>query len=182
MYFRDLTPHDDAALMPAAALLRLPIRIGSRNPETALVRPISKRLMARDVASVTSWQVWTRGEGEVLGVELAIELSQPTRAGLADVAKALKSAPLGSSVRFRAGGEPLVFGGSEAVEVDLSDMAISQKEAAARCAEALGPAGQVRGWSVGAGRKKLYIYGPQARNIVSSITPVFGEVPTRPVP
>jgi hypothetical protein len=166
--------------MPEAALLRLPILIGTRNPETAIVRPVARRLEKRGLANLTGWQVWTRGEGEVCGVELSLGLAQPTRSGLAAVADALKLAPVGSSIRFRDGGEPLVFGGAEAVEVQLPRIDPVASKIAARCSEALGRKGHLRGWSVGGKATKLYVYGPEAEAIVSDLKPVLGDVPMRP--
>ena len=180
MYFRDLKCVLGQELMPEAALLRLPIRIGSRDPETAIVRPVSKRLEQRGLARTDGWQVWTEGEGEVRGVELALILAQPTRAGLLAVADALRLAPIGSSVRFRDGGDPVVFGGCEAVEVSLPPVDPANSRIAARCSEVLGRKGQVRGWSVGQSSTKLYVYGPEAEAIVSDLRPVLGDVPIRP--
>lgn len=181
MFFRDLKPASDTALVPGSAILRLPIRIGSRDPETAIIRPVKKRLERHDAAKVVSWRIWTRGEGEVRGVELKLELTQPTRAGLVQVAESLRSAPLGSSVRFCSGGEPLVFGGSVAIEVDLPPIDPATSQMATRCADALGPAGRIRGWQIGAHATRLYIYGPEARAIVSRIQPVIGDCDSRPV-
>ena len=182
MYFRDLTCDEGHELMPDAALLRLPIRIGTRDPEAAIIRPVARRLDSRGLAKLTGWQVWTTGEGEVRGVELSLSLAQPTRAGLVAVARALKLAPVGSSVRFRDGGEPVVFGGAEAVEVSLPPVDPAKDRLAARCAAALGRRGHLRGWSTGSSSTKLYIYGAQADAIVSGLRPVLGEVPMRTRP
>lgn len=180
MYFRDMKCEAGQALMSEVAILRLPLRIGGRDPGEAVAGPVSRRLEKRGLAQVSSWRVWTEGEGHVRGIEFTLTLAQPTRPGLLAVADALRQAPAGSSVRFSAGGDPVVFGGSEAVEVTLPRSDHDTRGLAEKCARSLGRRGTVRGWSSDATATRLFIYGPEASAIVSGIQTAIGDVPMRP--
>lgn len=180
MYFRDLDPVRAGDARGPLAILRLPYRTGTRDPRRAVVHPVARRMAEKGLARVLGCRVWTRGEGEVLGVELTLSMPRPGRAALAAAADALAEAPAGSSIRMESGGDPIVFGSTIGVALDVECADPAGERLAQRTSQALGASGHIGGWRASGGRATLHVYGADPDAIVRGSASVLGpDVPAR---
>jgi hypothetical protein len=170
MFFRDLRMKPDAALDVAPADVHLPVRLGHRDADKLFSEPLGQQMAALGLGRVLSCASRARATGEVIGVDLRLGLTDPSKAGLLAIAEILErlSAPLGSSIRLVSGtGTPLVFGRAEGIEVSVgSDTAPdgdARRELAQVCRGAIERLGVNRGWIESGGRTRLYFYGEDAK-------------------
>lgn len=165
MFFRAVRPKRDAAIAVTLAHVHLPVRLGHRDARAVFARPLAERMAVLASGTVCACDTREAAPGDIVGVDLHVGLRDPSRAGLAGVARLLEalSAPLGSSIRLADGGEPLLFGSAEGLEVAVETARApdpeSRRAIARACAEALKGAAVFRGWALRPHGTVLYFYG-----------------------
>lgn len=165
MFFRDLKPKTDVTLDVALARVHLPVRLGHRDARKSFAEPLARQLAAAGLGVVTECTAHGSAPADVFGVDLHLGLTRADRATLETVARMLEhlAAPCGSSIRLAEGGQPLVFGASEGLELSLEADAAPTAEArrgiARTCADALREDGVFRGWVERGGKTVFFFYG-----------------------
>lgn len=165
MFFRNLTPKKDVSLSVTLVRVHMPVRLGHRDAEKAFAVPLARKLAAVGLGVVTGCSALESAPSDIFGVDLHLGLTDASRAKLEFVARLLEdlSAPCGSSIRLADGGEPIVFGVSEGLELTLDaglapDPA-TRSSVAKTFAKALENEGVFRGWVQRGGDMVFYFYG-----------------------
>ena len=165
MFFRNLTPKKDVSLSVTLVRVHMPVRLGHRDAEKAFAAPLARKLAATGLGVVTSCSALESAPADVFGVDLHLGLTDASREKLEFVAKLLEglAAPCGSSIRLVEGGEPVVFGVSEGLEVMIDAHVTpdpeSRRSMATTFANALENEGVFRGWVQRGSDMVFYFYG-----------------------
>lgn len=165
MFFRNLTPKKNVSLRVTLVRVHMPVRLGHRDAEKAFAVPLARKLAAVGLGVVTGCSALESAPADVFGVDLHLGLTDASREKLELVARMLEglAAPCGSSIRLADGGEPIVFGVSEGLEVSI-DAGVapdpeSRKNVAETFANALKNEGIFRGWVQRGSDTVFYFYG-----------------------
>ncbi len=165
MFFRDLKPKRDVSLHVALARVHLPVRLGHRDAENSFATPLARQLAAAGLGVVSGCTAHESAPADVFGVDLHVGLTNTSRESLMTVARMLEylSAPCGSSIRLIDGGEPIVFGVSEGLELTVPNEATpdadTRRSVAQVCTSALKDDGVFRGWVQRGERTVFFFYG-----------------------
>ena len=165
MFFRALKPKTDVTLKVSLVHIHLPVRLGHRDATAAFAEPLSRQLMAAGLGTVIDCSERPAAKAEIAGVDLTLGMTQASIEDRKTVARMLEHlhAPYGSSIRLADGGQPLVFGAAEGMELSvesrLAPDADSRRDVAKSCAKALKGHGISRGWSRRDNRTVFYFYG-----------------------
>ena len=112
MFFRDLKPKTGTTLRVVLAEAHLPVKLGHRDAEKVFGEPLKAQLAAAGLGLVTACTLRKRASGAVVGVDIALALTDGRDSALQTVAAMLESlsAPCGSSIRLTDGvGDPVLF-------------------------------------------------------------------------
>ena len=184
MFFRDLVLKPGTTQDIRLAEVRLPVRLGHRDADEAFGQPLIRQLAAAGLGTVTKVKAHEAGPGDICGVTIYLALNDTRRASLETIARMLEHlhAPAGSSIRLSVGGEPIVFGVSEGLELSIEDARAKDAEArktlARTCAIAMKGFAISRGWSRRSGRTVFYFYGESFQEMQASLTKLIEENPT----
>ncbi|QMU57732.1 MAG: hypothetical protein GKR98_05670 [Boseongicola sp.] len=165
MFFRDLIVKKNVTLHVTPAEVRLPVRMGHRDAKKVFGEPLSRQMVATSLGGVTSVRAHESAPGDICGVTLYLGLRDASQAGLKTVAEYLEHlhAPLGSSIRLSDGGQPMVFGATEGLELSvptaLAPDADHRRVVASACSKAIDGVCVNRGWAQRADRTIFYFYG-----------------------
>lgn len=183
MFFRDLVLKSDVKLDVALAEARLPVRLGHRDATSVFGDPLSRQLAAASLGAVTQVRAHEAAPSDVCGVTLHLGLRDASRPGLETVARMLEHlhAPLGSSIRLSDGGQPLMFGVTEGLEIEVDTAhtpdASARRDLAMSCASAMKGFAISRGWTRRADKTLFYFYGESFQKMQSSLARLFEANP-----
>jgi len=183
MFFRDLKLKGGTSFEVVLAETRLPVRLGHRDARVVFGDPLARQLTVASLGAVTDVRAHEEAPDDVCGVTLYLGLRDPSQSGLKTVANMLEhlDAPLGSSLRLSFGGEPLVFGVTEGLELSVASEnapdAGSRRHLARACAEALDGFAISRGWARRADRTKFYFYGESFQRMHASLAHLLNADP-----
>lgn len=164
MFFRDLKPKQNVQLEVTLARVHLPVRLGHRDAQKSFAEPLARQLAAAGLGVVTQCAARETAPADIFGVDLFLGLTDGSRSGLETVARMLEhlQAPCGSSIRLTEGGQPVVFGVSEGLELALSsDLAPdgdTRRDVARTCSTALQDEAVFRGWAERGSETVFYFY------------------------
>ncbi len=184
MFFRDLAMKSGATKNVSLAEVRLPVRLGHRDANTAFGEPFSRQLAAAGLGSVTEVKPHEASPSEICGITIYLALTDTSKTALNSIARMLEHlhAPAGSSVRLTVGGDPVVFGQSECLELSIDSEkaadADSRRDLARTCASAMKDFAVSRGWTNRAGRTIFYFYGDSFQRMQSRLDRLMEENPT----
>lgn len=165
MFFRDLRPKTDVTLTVTLVRVHLPVRLGHRDAEASFAEPLARRLAAAGLGVVTGCAAFENAPADVSGIDLHLGMTDASKPKLELVARILEDlqAPFGSSIRLAEGGQPIVFGVTEGLELSLSSEhapdSDSRRRLAKACATALENEGVFRGWVQRGGSTVFFFYG-----------------------
>jgi len=184
MFFRDLAMKSNVTKDVSLAEVRLPVRLGHRDANTAFGEPFARQLAAAGLGTVTQVKAHEASPSEICGITMYLALTDTSKTAFNSIARMLEHlhAPAGSSVRLTVGGDPLVFGQAECLELSIDDEKASNADArrdlARTCASAMKDFAVSRGWSKRAGRTVFYFYGESFQRMQNSVTRLIEENPT----
>ena len=191
MFFRNLKMKGGASFEVVLAEARLPVRLGHRDAKIVFGEPLNRQLAATGMGAVTDVRAREEAPEDVCSVTLFLGLRDPTRSGLMTVANMLEHlhAPLGSSLRLSHGGEPVVFGIAEGLELSIANTqapdAGSRRHLAQACSDAMKGFAISRGWARRADRTIFYFYGESFQRMHASLSrlleadPIFASAVAR---
>jgi len=183
MFFRDLKPKPGVALAVTLARVHLPVRLGHRLAEKVFAEPLKRQLAAAGLGTVTECRSQETAPGEVNGVELYLGLTDAARPALRTVAGMLEilHAPHGSSIRLCDGGEPVVFGVTEGLELSVQQHATANAEARRElvvvCGAEMRDFATNRGWATRDDRTVFYFYGESYQRMRKALARVMEANP-----
>lgn len=182
MFFRDLKLKPttiDVTLVEA----RLPIRMGHRDAAKVFGEPLNRQLAATAMGTLTRVRAHEAGPDDICGVTLYLGLRNASRDGLESVANMLEflHAPYGSSIRRAEGGEPVMFGSAEGLEISIDSVlaphAPARRDLARTCADAMKGLAINRGWTKRADKTVFYFYGESVRSMQDRLRDAFETHP-----
>lgn len=182
MFFRDLKLKQttiDVTFVEA----RLPIRMGHRDASKVFAEPLNRQLAATAMGTLTKVRAHEAGPDDICGVTLYLGLRDASREGLTNVAHMLEflHAPYGSSIRRADGGEPILFGIAEGLEISvdsaLAPDAPSRRDLAKTCSDAMKGLAINRGWIKRADQTVFYFYGENVRSMQDRLRDAFESHP-----
>lgn len=182
MFFRDLKLKP-TQIDVTLGEVRLPVRLGHRDASKVFAEPLNRQLAASAMGTVTKISVHEAAPDEVCGVTLYVGLRDASRSGLESVARMLEflHAPYGSSIRRSDGGEPVMFGAAEGLEISvdstLAPDAPTRRDIAKTCSEAMKGLAINRGWIKRADRTVFYFYGDNVRSMQERLRDTFSSHP-----
>lgn len=166
MFFRDIKPKAGTTISVTLAEAYLPVKLGHRDAEKVFGAPLTAQLAATGLGTVMSCKTRERASGAIMGVDLALGLTDGRETTLQTIAGMLEalSAPCGSSIRLVDGwGDPLLFGLTEGLELaigtPIAPDADSRRDLALTCKSALEHIGVSRGWDRSHEQTVFYFYG-----------------------
>ena len=165
MFFRDLKPKKDVSLEVTLVRVHLPVRLGHRDAENAFATPLARQLAAAGLGVVTGCSAFESAPADVFGVDLHLGLRNASKENLMTVVRMLEhlAAPCGSSIRLADGGEPIVFGVSEGLELSIASEVTPNAEARRTVAKTFSTAlkndGVFRGWVQRGAETVFFFYG-----------------------
>ena len=165
MFFRNLTPKKDVSLQVTLVQVHLPVRLGHRDAEKAFAGPLARQLAAAGLGVVTGCSAFESAPADIFGVDLSLGMTNTSRENLMVVVRMLEhlSAPYGSSIRLVEGGEPIVFGVSEGLELSIESSltpdADARRSVAQTFSTALKDEGVFRGWVERGANTVFFFYG-----------------------
>ena len=165
MFFRNLTPKRNVSIEVTLVQVHMPVRLGHRDAEKAFAVPLARQLAAAGLGVVTSCSAFENAPADILGVDLHLGMTDASRDKMQVVARMLEhlKAPHGSSIRLAEGGEPIVFGVSEGLELTIGADAAPDADARRTVAQTLSSAlkeeGVFRGWVQRGSETVFYFYG-----------------------
>ncbi|MGI9391834.1 MAG: hypothetical protein ACR2O1_17405 [Boseongicola sp.] len=183
MFFRDLKMKSGTSFEVVLAEARLPVRLGHRDAKMVFGDPMARQLAATGLGAVTDVRAHEEAPDDVFGVTLFLGLRDSSRDGLKAVSKMLEHlhAPLGSSLRLSLGGEPMVFGATEGLELSVANTdtpdAGSRRQLAQACTEAMKGFAISRGWAKRADRTIFYFYGESFQRMQTSLAQLLDADP-----
>ena len=183
MLFRDLRMKGGTSFEVVLAEARLPVRLGHRDARMVFGGPLNRQLAATGMGAVTDVRAQEEAPDDVSAVTLFLGLRDPSQSGLKTIANMLEHlhAPLGSSLRLSIGGEPMVFGVTEGLELSVASTqapdAGSRRHLAQACSEAMKGFAISRGWARRADRTKFYFYGESFQRMHESLSRLFDMDP-----
>ena len=183
MFFRDLQLKGGTSFEVVLAEARLPVRLGHRDAKIVFGDPLTRQLAATCMGALTDVRADEEAPDDVRGVTLFLGLRDPSRTGLRTVATMLEHlhAPLGSSLRLSHGGEPLLFGVTEGLELSVANTetpdAGSRRHLARACTEAMKGFAISRGWARRADRTIFYFYGESFQRMHASLSRLLNADP-----
>ena len=183
MFFRDLKMKGGASFEVVLAEARLPVRLGHRDAKIVFGEPLNRQLAATGLGAVTDVRVHEEAPEDVCSVTLFLGLRDPSRSGLKTIANMLEHlhAPLGSSLRLSFGGDPVVFGVTEGLELSVANTeapdAGSRRDLARACSDAMKGFAISRGWARRADRTIFYFYGESFQRMHASLSRLFEADP-----
>ncbi len=165
MFFRDLTPKKDVSLEVSLVRVHLPVRLGHRDAEKSFAVPLARQLAAAGLGVVTGCSAFESAPADIFGVDLHLGITNASRENLMVIVRMLEhlAAPCGSSIRLVEGGEPIVFGVSEGLELSIDSEITPNAEARRNVAQTFSTAlkneGIFRGWVQRGTDTVFYFYG-----------------------
>ncbi len=183
MFFRNLTAKKDVSLEVTLAQVHLPVRLGHRDAEKAFATPLARQLAVAGLGVITGCRALESAPADIFGVDLCLGLTDASREKLMDVARMLEhlSAPYGSSIRLADGGEPIVFGVSEGLELRIESAlapdAEARRSAAQTFSTALKDEGVFRGWVERGAETVFYFYGEDFGRMRARLNDVLNSHP-----
>ncbi|MBT8459175.1 MAG: hypothetical protein KJN60_05875 [Boseongicola sp.] len=175
MFFRDLKMKPttiDVTFVEA----RLPVHMGHRDASTVFGEPLNRQLAATAMGTLTKVRAHEAGPDDICGVTLYLGLRDASRESLERVGRMLDflHAPYGSSIRRADGGEPVMFGVAEGLEISV-DSALApdgagRRDFAKMCSEAMKGLAINRGWTRRADKTVFYFYGESVRSMQDRLT------------
>lgn len=183
MQFRDLKMKGGTSFEVVLAEARLPVRLGHRDAKMVFGDPMARQLAATGMGAVTEVRAHEEAPDDVSGVTLFLGLRDTSRSGLQTVAHMLEHlhAPLGSSLRLSFGGDPMIFGTTEGLELSVANAetpdAGARKQLAQACVEAMKGFAISRGWAKRADRTIFYFYGESFQRMRASLTTLIDADP-----
>ena len=165
MFFRNLTPKQNVSLEVTLVRVHMPVRLGHRDAEKAFAVPLARQLAAAGLGVVTGCSAFESAPADIFGVDLHLGMTCASREKMQIVARMLEhlNAPCGSSIRLTDGGEPIVFGVSEGLELSIGAEAAPDADARRSVAHTLSTAlkedGVFRGWVQRGSETVFYFYG-----------------------
>lgn len=182
MFFRDLKPKQ-TTIDVTLAEARLPVRMGHRDATKVFGEPLSRQLAAAALGTVTKVRAHESAPDDVCGVTLYLGLRNTSRDAMQTVASMLNHlhAPYGSSIRRADGGEPLMFGVAEGMELAIASSiapdGVARRDLAQTCAEAMKGLAINRGWAKRQDQTVFYFYGSSFLKMQDSIGSLLSEHP-----
>lgn len=182
MFFRDLKMKPttiDVTFVEA----RLPVRMGHRDASTVFGEPLNRQLAATAMGTLTKVRAHEAGPDDICGVTLYLGLRNASREGLESVANMLDflHAPYGSSLRRADGGEPVLFGVAEGLEISVDSVLTpdgpGRRDFAKTCSEAMKGLAINRGWIRRADKTVFYFYGESMRSMQDRLNEAFETHP-----
>ncbi len=182
MFFRDLKLKPttiDVTFVEA----RLPVRMGHRDASKVFGVPLNRQLAASAMGTLTKVRTHEAGPDDICGVTLYLGLRNASRDGLESVAHMLDflHAPYGSSIRRADGGEPVLFGVAEGLEISIDSAlapdAPARRDLARTCSQAMKGLAINRGWIKRADRTVFYFYGESVRSMQDRLSEAFDTHP-----
>ncbi len=183
MFFRDLKLKGGTSFEVVLAEARLPVRLGHRDASFVFGDPLARQLAVAGLGAVTDVRAHEKAPEDVCGVTLYLGLRDASQRGLKTVANMLEQldAPLGSSLRLSHGGEPMVFGVTEGLEISVASAetpdAGSRRHFARACAEAMEGFAISRGWARRKDRTIFYFYGESFQRMHASLSRLLNADP-----
>ncbi len=184
MFFRDLAMKSRVTQDVSLAEVRLPVRLGHRDANKAFGEPFTRQLAAAGLGTVTKVKAHEAAPSEICGITIYLALTETSKPALNTIARMLEHlhAPAGSSIRLTVGGEPIVFGQAEGLELSIEDEkardADARRDLARTCASAMKDFAVSRGWTKRAGRTVFYFYGESFQRMQASVSRLIEENPT----
>ncbi|MDD9923535.1 MAG: hypothetical protein OXQ92_14855 [Boseongicola sp.] len=175
MFFRDLQMKKGVQLDVSMAEVRLPVRLGHRDAQATFAEPLSQQLAAASLGMVSEIKAHETAPSDICGITMYLAMTDVSRRSLETVGGMLTQlhAPIGSSIRTSIGGEPVLFGGAEGLELSVDTAvtpdAICRKELAKSCALAMKDFAISRGWARRADRTLFYFYGESFQRMQDTI-------------
>lgn len=183
MFFRNLTPKKNVELEVTLVRVHMPVRLGHRDAEKAFAVPLARQLAAAGLGVVTGYNAHESAPADVFGVDLHLGMTDASREKLNIVARMLEhlSAPYGSSIRLAEGGEPIVFGVSEGLELsvenDIAPTPEARRSVAQTFSTALKDEGVFRGWVQRGTQTIFYFYGEDVAKMRARLDKVLTANP-----
>jgi hypothetical protein len=178
MFFRDLKLKP-TTIEVTLAEARLPVRMGHRDASKVFGEPLNRQLAATAMGTLTKVRAHEAGPDDICGVTLYLGLRNASREGLESVANMLDylHAPYGSSLRRAEGGDPVLFGVAEGLEISvdstLAPDAQARRDLAMTCSEAMKGIAINRGWIRRADKTVFYFYGENVRSMQDRLSEAF---------
>ena len=183
MFFRDLKLKGGSSFEVVLAEARLPVRLGHRDAKVVFGDPLARQLAVAGLGAVTDVRAHQKAPDDISGVTLFLGLRDPSHGGLKTVTNMLENlhAPLGSSLRFSFGGDPVVFGVTEGLELSVASVeapdAGSRRHLARTCTKAMDGFAISRGWTQRADRTIFYFYGESFQRMHASLSRLLNADP-----
>ena len=164
--------------------VHMPVRLGHRDAEKAFAVPLARQLAVAGLGVVTSCSAFENAPADILGVDLNLGMTDASRDKMQIVARMLEhlKAPCGSSIRLSDGGEPIVFGVSEGLELSIGAEAAPDADARRTVAQTLSTAlnkedGVFRGWVQRGSETIFYFYGEDFARMRARLDEVLAANP-----
>ncbi len=183
MFFRDLVLKPGASQNVSLAEVRLPVRLGHRDADDAFGQPLARQLAAAGLGTVTQVKPHEAAPSDICGITMFLALTDTRRETLETVGQMLEHlhAPAGSSIRLTVGGEPLLFGVAEGLELSVASEnardASARRDLAKLCASAMKDFAINRGWTKRAERTVFYFYGESFHRMQATLSRLIEDNP-----